>query len=166
MKFSLKPFLLITFILLEIAALSAFPASSLCCNHGANADEPVFTNPKIKLIIEIYFGRPRRDCNESGLCKIAFGIEPTRTAMNGVGALYTDEAIKNRLILELDKAKGITEDQYRKYFSTGTFVMGDDFPVPDDVAKQLGISTGKIIPAGKYPVTDKAGILFLSFPLK
>lgn len=162
MKFSLKAFLLTTFILLEIAALSAFPAISSCHSSG----NPRLVSLKGKLVIEFYFGRRRYGCNDSGLCRIHVSIEPTRTSANGIGLLSVDEATRNRLILEIDKGKGITEEQYRKYFNTGTFDMGDDCPLPDDVLKQLGLTSGKVIPAGKYAVTEKGGILYLSLPIQ
>lgn len=163
MKFSLKTFLLTTFILLEIAALSAFPGSPDQGLLEKLPADPVVTTPN-KLVIEIYFGR-RGDCEGWGICKVSIGFERTQ-ANSGIASIYPDKLSKNKLILEIDKARGISAEQYQKYFKSGTFVIEENYPIPSEILRELGLPSGNTILEGKYPVTERNGIIYVTLTIK
>jgi hypothetical protein len=80
--------------------------------------------------------------------------------------MYVDDYNKSIMVLEIDRAKGLGAETYNKYFSSGTFVMEDDSPVPADLVRQLGLSGSKTLVAGKYKVVEQNGILLVSIPVK
>lgn len=162
MKFSLKTFLLTFFIIAELAALSAFASVVPSPTHSKDNTPELSTMLKPRVNISFTIAR-RRDCMGFGICLWDVSVTFERNGANGV--IYTDDAVKNRLIIEIDKTKGISYEVYEKYFRSGVFIMEDDSPVPAEILAGLGIKGARTIPAGKHPVTERSGILYVSVPV-
>ncbi len=163
MKFSLKTFLITIFIIAEFAAVNAFASVVPPLTNSTDNTAELSTMLKPRVTISFTIAR-RRDCQGFGICKWDASITFERNGANGV--IYTDDAVKNRLIIEIDKTKGISYEVYEKYFSSGVFVMEDDSPVPAEILAGLGIKGSRTITAGKHPVTERSGILYVSVPVK
>src|SRR4029079_11655619 len=102
MNFSLKKFLLTTFIILEVSAMFAFSAFPKPVK--IEDDNPAKLK-SIKVSVSFEIAR-RRDCLSFGICNLQGGIEVGRIN-SCTGVIYTEEASRNMVILEIDKAKGI-----------------------------------------------------------
>jgi len=162
MKFSLKTFLLTIFIIAEMAALSAFASVVPPVINSTENTPELSTMLRPRVSISFTIAR-RRDCMGFGICVWEASITWERNGVNGV--IYADDAVKNRMIIEIDKTKGISYEVYEKYFQSGMFFMEDDSPVPSEVLAGLGIKGPRTIPAGKHPVTERSGILYVSVPV-
>jgi len=161
MKFSLKKILLFTFVFLEFTSLYAFTNLELSDNKTGNFVTDAL-RPRITISFEI---ARRRDCLGFGICN--WGVDITILRANScVATIYEDEANRNVLILEIDKAKGISPASYEKYFSSGTFLLEDEVPVPGDVLKALAITGSKTMLAGKHKFTERNGLIYISIPVK
>lgn len=159
MKISIKNFFLITFILLEFFSMMAFASAEKNQIYSTPGSE--LLRPRISLSFTI---ARARDCEGFGFCR--WTLEVSNGKINtGNGTMYSDEYSRN-VILEIDKAKGITADCYKKYFSTGTFLMEDDSPLPGEVVKALGLIGTKTLIAGKHRIIESNGLLVITIPVK
>lgn len=160
MKITIKKFLLFAFILVEFSMTmaSAKPVFPFC-----DADETSeFVKPKVSISFTI---ARRRDCDGFGFCDIDVSVV-LRTANKGNGTLYLDDASRSTLVLEIDKANGITAECYAKYLNSGVFLMEDDFPISAEITRALEIAGTKTIPAGKHRIVESNGILRIYLPIK
>ena len=158
MKISIKKFVLFSFILLEFASAMAFASVP----NPTVPVSPVRTNllkPRVTLSFTI---ARARDCMGFGICRpeIAISDEKIGTCP---ATLYTDDLIKGNLVLEIDKLK-ISADTYKKYFSSGIFLMEDDSPIPSEILNAIGISGKRTFIAGKHKITERSGIMYISIP--
>ncbi len=159
MKISIKYFCLFTFLIMEFMAMAAF----------AYCPEPDFSsgntelNKKPYLTVCIILAR-RSDCEGFGICRIT--VNWKTVPGNGVtGNIYMNEQNSN-LIIEIEKTKGATTENYSKYFSSGYFLMEDDSPLTTDIISGLGLTGSKTLVAGRYKVTEKDGRIFVNIPVK
>lgn len=162
MKLSFKKFLLFAFVLVEmsLSMVMAAPAEPvICISEGSE-----FNLMKPKITISFTIAR-RRDCDGFGVCDLEVGAT-LRSGNKGNGILYLDDALRNTLVLEINKSTGITVECYNKYFKTGSFLMEDDFPLSSEITGALEIAGTKTIPAGKHKIVEKNGILYVYFPVK
>ena len=159
MKFTIKKFLLFVFVLMEmsLSMVLAKPAEPV-----APFTSGEFLRPKVSISFTI---ARRRDCDGFGICDIDISIV-MRTLNKENGVLYQDESTRNMLVLEIDKANGITAECYAKYFKSGVFVMEDDFPVSSEITRALEIAGAKTIPAGRHRIIEKNGIISVYLPVK
>jgi hypothetical protein len=161
MKINIQKILLLAFFIMDLGAGLVFADVPKCNSIPMSGDE---TALRIKVSVSFTIAR-RRDCEGFGICDISVSV--TRTAPNSAtAAIYTDDYNRNILVLEIDKAKGMSLETYKKYFSSGTFVMEDDSPVPAEILNQLGITGSRTMIAGKHRVTEQNGILYVSIPVK
>jgi len=162
MKLSFKKFLLFAFVLVEmsLSMVMATPAEPIICvTEGSE-----FTLMKPKITISFTIAR-RRDCDGFGICDFTIGAS-LRSGNKGNGVLYLDDALRNTLVLEINKSTGITVECYNKYFKSGSYLMEDDFPLPSEITGALEVSGTKTIPAGRHSVVERNGILYVYFPVK
>ncbi len=67
----------------------------------------------------------------------------------------------NTFQIKIDKEKGITPENLQKYFSSGYFLLENDFMISSQVGEQLGINPGSKLKNGRYKVQEVNGILIL-----
>ncbi len=160
MKFSIKIFLLLAFVLTELSLsfAKAIPIEADCTTSTPN----YLMKPKIKISFII---ARHRDCDGFGICDWNVG-SVGRTQNKGNGVLYQDDASRNTLVLEISKTDGITDECYNKYFKTGVYTMEDDFPIPSEISKSLEYPGIKTIPAGKHRIVEINGLIYVYFPVK
>ncbi len=160
MKISIKHFLLFTFILLEVCSVMAFAtATPVCTPVVPNAEFSL----KTKITISFTIAR-RRDCEGFGICDISVSV--SGKINSATGSIYQDDLNKSLMVIEIDKARGISAETYKKYFSSGVFLMEDDSPVPSEIVQQLGLTGSKTLVAGKHKIVERNGILFITIPVK
>ncbi len=128
----------------------------------ASYESSSFMKPKIRVHYEI---SRQRDCNGFGFCVIDLYFT-IREGKKGNGLLYTDDASRNTLILEINKSTDITAESYEKYFKSGIFLMEDDCPLPLELSKSLELAGQKIIRSGNHRIVENNGILYVYLPLK
>jgi hypothetical protein len=161
MKISIKKFVLFSFILLEFVSAMAFASTP-------PAPVPVVPDAasslRTKVTVSFTIAR-RRDCDGFGICdwEVTFTFGKIN---NCTGSLFVDDYNKSILVLEVDKAKGISAEGYKKYFGSGVFLVEDDSPLPGELVKSLGLIGNKTLIAGKYNVIERNGILTVSLSLK
>ena len=161
MKITLKKFLLFSFILLEFVSAMAFAsASPVPVPVVPDASSLLRTKVSVSFIIA-----RRRDCEGFGICNLEIAVSLERSNSCS-GAMYLDDFNKSIMVLEIDKLRGVSAETYKKYFSSGTFLMEDDSPIPSEVMSSLGLIGSKTLVAGKHRVTERNGILFVSIPVK
>jgi hypothetical protein len=161
MKISVKKIMLFSFILMELVSMAAFANTQIPPRDAVyDANESL----RIKIYISFVIGR-RRDCEGFGFCEWEIGITTGRVN-SGSATAYIDDNNKNLLVMEIDKLKGITAECYKKYFSTGKFLVEDDSQIPSEIGKALGLATNKTVIAGNYIIIERNGILYLNLPLK
>ena len=156
MKLFKKQTLFVLFILAETLSVYVYAAVPITnCNPASTPAARI--KPKINICFTI---ARRRDCDGFGICNWTASLTDLR--LNGCsGTITADDASGKIFTIEIDKLKGISSDTYRKYFSSGIFILEDDAPVPSDLLNNLSISGSRILPAGKYPVMEKNGVLTL-----
>ena len=162
MNFSLKSILITIFLLAEITALHTIAAAIPAFTRSAESTPEWRPLLKPRVTISFTIAR-RRDCLGFGICQWEGSVTLERNGASGV--IYTDDVVKNRLIIEIDKTKGVSSEVYEKYFRSGVFLMEDDAPVPASILTGLGIKGPRTIPAGKHPVSERSGILYVSLPV-
>lgn len=118
----------------------------------------------IRISVHLEIGR-RRDCTGWGICDFSISID--RITGNSFNAsMYVDDYNKNLIVLEVDKAKGMSTSTYGKYFSGNNYILEDDSAIPADIVRALGLSGSKTLVAGSYRIIDRNGILSISIPVK
>jgi hypothetical protein len=68
---------------------------------------------------------------------------------------------ENKLVLAFQKTS-ISSQVFLNYFSTGFFVIDEDFVLPNVVLENLQIKN-TILKAGKYKITDTANSYIVQF---
>lgn len=155
----LKKSILCALVLFEFAALSVTAAIPL------TPVEPVtnsYYRPRVTFSFEI---ARRRDCTGFGICNLTFEIISNRVNAC-TGTMYADETSRNTIIIEIDKAKGISAESYSRYFGSGVFVMEDETPLPNDFVKALGLSGTKVLQAGNHKINESNGRLYVAIPVR
>ncbi len=161
MKISIKNFFLFTFVLFECFSVMTFATAPEVPASVVPGATSAF---KPKITVSFIVAR-RRDCEGFGVCDLT--ISGTSGKINSAtGTMYTDDLNRNLMVIEIDKASGISSDTYKKYFSTGVFLMEDDSPISSEIVQQLGLSGSKTLVAGKHKIIERNGILFISIPVK
>jgi hypothetical protein len=161
MKTTIQKFLLSLFLILEFGSMVAF--SSVPEKPMINtSDNGKFFKPKITFSCII---ARRRDCEGFGICNPLFSVSG-KISNSLSGYLTTDDFNRNALVLEVNKSTGISAASYDKYFATGTFLLEDDSPIPQEMLQGLSIIGPKTFMAGKYLVKELNGILYISISIK
>lgn len=161
MKISIKHFLLFTFILLEVCSVMAFATTTPVCIPVVPDAE---LSLRTKITISFTIAR-RRDCEGFGVCDLSVSVSAGKIN-SAAGSIYQDDLNKSLMVIEIDKARGISAEAYKKYFSSGVFLMEDDSPVPSEIVQQLGLSGSKTLIAGKHKIVERNGILYITIPVK
>ncbi len=101
------------------------------------------TNPRVRLTITVDFGRRSRDCNGFGVCRVTATLE--------ISFFQATTNERGNLVLEANQ-RGL--EQVRNHFGSNTITVEEDYVLPADTAKQLGLASGYTIRAGRYTLTD------------
>lgn len=101
----------------------------------------------LKISIHIEWGRVSRNCDGFGLCKTDIDIE---FQFNDFFANVTKAGNLN---LEVTKS-GL--ESITKKFGGNTIIIEEDYLIPSDVCKQIGLREGYTVKAGKYTVVKNA----------
>jgi hypothetical protein len=113
-------------------------------------------------IVTIKLAR-HRDCLGFGWCKLTITIEDDSPSANKCISNVAVNA-NGQLEFTINKKTGLTQSDYDKFFSKGTFLFEDDFPVPTDVLSAAGYKGSSLtIKAGTYPVITQGDNLKLTF---
>lgn len=109
-------------------------------NNTINDD---VTNPRVRLTITVDFGRASRGCNSFGICSVTISAEISffQATTNDAG----------KLVLEANQ-RGL--ETVRSRFGSNTITLEEDYVLPADTAKQLGLASGYTIRAGRYTLVD------------
>jgi hypothetical protein len=159
MKATLKKMLLATFIMIELAVISAYSAVPV---QIPASDTELHLKPKVTITFTI---ARRRDCEGFGICD--WQVEITYGRINNCTAtFYTDDVVKGNFVLEINKATGLSAEAYAKYLKSGYFLMEDESPVPGDILRELGVSGSKTLLAGRYKTLEKNGMIYISIPAR
>lgn len=134
---------------------------------GVTVDHSVCDNPrgfKIKLSIEIEFGRVSRDCRGFGICyfkvSLADNVRVGELAVNeAVGNAYFDE--DGRFVVEFLK-ENMRNDTEEMYFDS-VFRMEENFDVPDDVLQKLKHEGDYQLKAGNYQIESNDDVHLIRF---
>jgi len=136
-------------LLLVAITAAAFASNTLpvCTENGIRP----------KLTIHIEFGRKSKGCRGIGICRYSWefsyeGEKPEgySTPITGNTATGTAWIENGRLNVEFDRVS-MTDATYQAYFSTGDFIIIDDFEVPQESVSLFGLK-GYTIKAGQYEV--------------
>ncbi len=160
MNISIKQLVLTLFLACEAVSLAVFaglPAEPFTCSERSK----VVLKPKVTISFTI---ARRRDCDGFGICDLSFSYSMRWN--NATGTIQVDDYNSNIILLEIDKAKGLTPEAYNKFFKSGTFIMEDDFPLPSDLVKSLGLIGTKTLSAGNHKVIERNGIIQVALPVR
>ncbi len=104
-------------------------------------------------IISFEIGRKKFDCEKFGVCwtKIDPNIKLETPAL-GRSASGTGAVIGKKLTVEFYRTS-MNDETYKIYFSGGNFIVEDDFEMPSEVTRALGLES-YTIKAGIYPITE------------
>ena len=127
-----------------------------------------FDPPGPTIGIQIEIGRKKLDCLKFGLCKISivwdlgnlFGNYLT-AAEDRVAYGYATATGSSGMSIRLVK-EYMTQETLTEFFGNGEFIVGEDFYLPDDVTKALGLKRGYIIPEGVYKCTENSKEIILN----
>ncbi len=109
------------------------------------------TNPRVRVSIDVDFGRRSRDCRGFGVCSVTITIEFRFFQAT------TNE--RGNLVLEANQ-RGL--EQVRNHFGSNTITVEEDYVLPADTAKQLGLASGYTIRAGRYTLADNGSGNFVT----
>ena len=109
------------------------------------------TNPRVRVSIDVDFGRRSRDCRGFGVCSVTITIEFSFFQAT------TNE--RGNLVLEANQ-RGL--EQVRSHFGSNTITVEEDYVLPADTAKQLGLASGYTIRAGRYTLADNGSGNFVT----
>lgn len=114
-----------------------------------------------KLVVKVKWGRAR-DCKSMGICFLVFNVDEITESKGQTNAII-DYTKSQHLTISFNKTKDITQETFEKYFSKGSFICEDDFPVPAEILKALNYPGPYTIKAGEYPITIIDDILTIEF---
>jgi hypothetical protein len=117
-------------------------------------------DPPVRLIIILDIGRKKKDCRGFGVCEISIEIE-ARSNLNGNGVTGTATNEGGQLILKV-MPEVVSLKAYNEYFSSGKFVVEDEYVMSPEVSKALGLKEGYVIKPGNYNVKQSKDYLTLS----
>lgn len=86
------------------------------------------------------WGSPRKECSGFGICSLRIVISVTMNELQ-----VSDDGKTILLFVPASEAS-----LYNKQFGQASFLMDDDFPLPQDVLKALQLQGPVTIRAGKY----------------
>ena len=109
------------------------------------------TNPRVRVSIDVDFGRRSRGCSGFGVCSVTITIEFRFFQAT------TNE--RGNLVLEANQ-RGL--EQVRNHFGSNTITVEEDYVLPADTAKQLGLASGYTIRAGRYTLADNGSGNFVT----
>ncbi len=116
-----------------------------------------------KVIVTITLAR-HRDCDGFGWCRGTIVVDPAPRPIGNVGNAVAEINAAGRLTLTFNKSTDLSPEAFNKYFSKGTFVCEDDFPVPVEILKALGYSGSYTVAKGNYNITTtRDGLLTITF---
>jgi len=162
MNISIKKLVLLSLVLLEFISATVFARAPMIPGPIVSGSGASLLKPKISISFII---ARRRDCEGFGICnlQVAASLERVNSCS---GVMYLDDFNKNIIVIEIDKLKGISAEGYKKYFSSGVFLMEDDSPIPTEMVSSLGLIGKRILVAGKHSVVERSGILYVSIPIQ
>lgn len=113
--------------------------------NSTNSED--LTSARARLTLEIDFGRRSRDCNGFGVCRMVLTLE-----INFFSVTTND---RGNLVLEAN-SRGL--EVVRSFFGSNTITVEEDYVVPAEITKPLGLAPGYTIRAGKYTLAaDRSG---------
>lgn len=146
----------VTLVVALIISMTAFSKTS------AASEVPGKT---IGVIIE--FGKKRLDCLKFGICRVTiqfdigslFGSSLTAAEERvayGYATASKSSGISFRLIKDY-----MTETTRNEFFREGSFLVEEDFTLPDNLIKELGLKAGYTIRQGTYRYTENSKEIIL-----
>lgn len=117
---------------------------------------------KPKLTIKLDIGRRSLDCKKFSICSIEIGISERLASnqANAVAEITKDGKFK----VSIKKSKGMTDECYNTYFSSGTFLVEEAFDIPIEVLTELDNSPETLtVRAGNYDITENNDELIIVF---
>lgn len=121
--------------------------------------------PLIAIEIKITFGKKSGGCKTKGICDVQIKItwaafKPEDNTGKGIMTAIDDKTLE----IIINKDKGLTPAGFEKYFSTGNFVLEEDYTFGNDIKEMLKMNEDVTIKAGSYKVKDIDGLLTMRFP--
>lgn len=157
MKLFKKTSLFVLFILIKTSCLVTFAAQPVLLPQC----ESEIIKPKVTICFTI---ARKRDCEGFGICNFHAMLSEGR--FNNATANVSVDDFSTGLVFEIDRNKGLTPMAYERYFSTGSFTMEDDSPMPSDVSTELGIERAVTLLQGRYPITESNGVIRFVVPFR
>lgn len=113
------------------------------CEKIENANIDDVTNPRIRVTVTVEFGRASRECRGFGVCSVTVSAELSffQATTNDAG----------KLVIETNQ-RGF--EQVRTHFGSNTITVEEDYVLPANTSKQVGLPTGYTIKAGRYTLAD------------
>lgn len=110
--------------------------------------------------IKFKFGKPSLECAKFGVCtlEILFNFDEIKNSLfankvENEGYGYPSVTKSSKLSVRFSKS-GMTASTYKKHFSSGYFIVEENYKIPQSVVEELGLPEGYIIKTGKYKFTE------------
>ncbi|MCB0529654.1 MAG: hypothetical protein H6565_13145 [Lewinellaceae bacterium] len=116
-----------------------------------------FSGQQSQLIrCDIVFGMPSQDCRGTGICKLSSDLflqqPPAKNCRHTVAFVSGCDIDPSRVRL-LFFREFLCIDLFRRQFRNGIFAMPESCPIPEALAKDLGMNISTLLP-GNYSVQE------------
>jgi hypothetical protein len=107
----------------------------------------------IKVEINMQLGRRSCDCCGHGFCYFSINVTNSDNAVSlksenaGSGTI----SVENQNLIISVRKKSLTPETIKNHFSTGKFIMEENFTVPAEICEKLSIKNWTI-PKGTYQI--------------
>ena len=119
-------------------------ANSLEANSNHELKTKTVETLKVRINIDITWGRKSKDCKGFGVCDVDVSIEIDENKMSGVNngnGVFSLEFNENQLTV------------LKKHFGSSEIItISEDYNLSDDVCEKLELKRGYIIKKGEYSI--------------
>lgn len=118
--------------------------------------------------IKIEFGKKKLGCLKFGICSVSIIMDieslfsKSLTATEDRVGYGTASATESARLSVCLKKNYMTPDTRTEFFIGGKFVVEEDFQLPPELVRQLGLPAGYIIKEGNYRYTENSEEIILS----
>ncbi len=116
------------------------------------------SGPVIQISFEI---ARKRDCLGFGICNLNANISWEIYSPKGNNVSASAQEVNGKLVLTLNKENDMTREAYNKYFSNGYFLFEEDFSLPPEFCRKLGLEKNYTIKKGKYKTQEESNMIRL-----
>jgi hypothetical protein len=129
--------------------------------------EPENASPGPTIGIKIIFGKKKLDCLKFGICDVIVTIDLGSLFGNNLTAVedrvgygYASATEASRFIVRFVKDY-MTQETKSEFFVDGKFIVGEDYVLPPEVCRRLGLRSGYTIKEGVYKYSENSEEIIL-----